>query len=441
MPITCLDKIIGLDRTACACFATDAIPAAIGNVVGAATYSNTPSNVVTWTENNGVIPSNPAALFVYQNGQKLNASTGDYTISPNSGFQQSTVTINANRWTAGDLIEIIAFQEEPLDYATSNTGFYMTDSEYGLPIREAILSAADCGQSDLWQVMARAREEAIRDFKRDLLVYLDMYKVKGVTAWRGAAGKIEVKAFTTLNVDYAGQLIRAVNRTPHRKLVINAIWAGFTTTGTTNLTLRSNKPGWVNQVIPVAHTANGWTKTPLATPIVIDLYDVLEAELYYALTYPAQGVTVMNNKLWCCGSPSWANLFTLSGVSTNNLDDLREQWGRGADGLGLVIEGYTDCADLDWICELPELAGQQMYETIGLAVLCKATVRLLSQLLDSGVINHYTLLMDQQGYAKRDFLSARYSELLQWVAKNLPPGASGCWGCNKNSLFNAKMIV
>jgi hypothetical protein len=442
MSLTCLDKIIGLDRTACACFATSAVPAAIGNVVGAQAFVATTTNVLTWTQNNGVLPVNfAAALLVFQNGQKLNFSTGDYTVTPNSGYQQSTITIAAGRWAQGDNFEVIAYQEEPLDYATSNSGLYMTDVEYGLPIRDAILSAEDCDQSGIWEVMDRARTEAIRDFKRDIGVSLDMLKVRGVTPWRGAAGKIEVNAFAPLNVLYGGQLLRPVGRHPHRKVVVTAIHVGFTTTGTTPLTFRSNAQGWTDQVVNVNHTANTWTRNALATAIELPMFDVLESKLYHAVTYDAMNRTVMSNRLYCCGGASWGHLFTLSGVATNNLADLREQIGRGADGMGLVLEGYTACDELDWICDLPQLGMQQLYETVGLAVLCKATVRLLSQLLDGGTINQYTLLMDAQGYAKRDALSAKYAELVRWIATHLPAGASGCWGCSKNSFFTSQIRI
>jgi len=68
-------------------------------------YTNTTSNVLTWTANAGVLPTPyVSSVAVYANGLKLSVSA--FTVTPNSAPGQSTVTIDANIHIDGNNYEI-----------------------------------------------------------------------------------------------------------------------------------------------------------------------------------------------------------------------------------------------------------------------------------------------------------------------------------------------
>ena len=58
-------------------------------------YNNHTGNVLLWTANGGAIPATPnTRLWVFQNGQKLDVTIGQYTVTANTSPGQSTITIN-----------------------------------------------------------------------------------------------------------------------------------------------------------------------------------------------------------------------------------------------------------------------------------------------------------------------------------------------------------
>lgn len=322
---------------------------------------------------------------------------------------------------------------------TSSTGYYMTDVQYGVPLRAGILSSAGCDETSIWATLNNIRAEAVRDMKLDLVAVLDSLKDSNYRRFEGSLGKADGRQKVAINSNYAGQILRPVMRKKHYKLVITHIYAGFSTTGTKTLTVRSNAIGWTNETVTLNTTADQWVENTLETALELPFYDPLAVELYYAFTYSGSGQTILSNDLYCCGRPTWGDLFTLAGVTTNNLDDLEDNKGRGSQGLGLVLRGRIECESLGWVCDLTSLGMTDTFKMIGLAILLKSTQKLIAQLTRTGVINEWTLLDADNWPVRMADAEMRYNELINLIARQLPTGVSGCYGCDKRGLRLTKI--
>ena len=331
-----------------------------------------------------------------------------------------------------DVSECECYPDAPEGFNTSTSGYYMTDSIAGVPMQGAILTAARCDELDIWAVMARERTAAIRDFKNDLEGVLKMTKESGRMAFQGVLAKVEKIGNVNINSTYAGQIIRPQYRKKHHRLVITAIHAGFSTTGTKTVTVRSNAQGWVNQTLTCNTVAGVWTKTTLSAPVSIPLFDALQAALYYAFTYDGPGVTAISNRIFCCGQPSWAKIVQVGGLTVNSLDDLDNLQGGYGDGYGLALEGYLVCDGMDWICDWARYGDTQLYNTAGLAILYRATARLLETLIKSDKINQYTLIAEDRAQEQAQQAHENYKQLIDYISRALPDGVSGCYGCTKS---------
>lgn len=88
-----------------------AVPTPTDATINMQSFPNSATNALTYTENGGQLPTPHAArVWVFQNGQKLLAESGQYTIS--QGVSSATVTIDSGTHWNGSYYEIFAFETE-----------------------------------------------------------------------------------------------------------------------------------------------------------------------------------------------------------------------------------------------------------------------------------------------------------------------------------------
>lgn len=323
------------------------------------------------------------------------------------------------------------YPDEPENYNTSTSGYYLTDEEYGVPVRGAILASNDCTETTIWDVMANARTNAIRDFEIDLKNALDQAKLPGFKQWTGVIGKPAATRNTTTSNTYAGVILRPKKRMPHQSFVITDLYLGMADSGTYTVRLNSNSFGYTEQTQAITVTGGAFKKETLSTPWTLPLYDDETDDLYYSLSVAHGGSAILDNQSYCCGRPSWMNAFEVGGFTS---DSVTENWlANNRTMYGIAFKGYVTCSYLQWICELTELAGAEMLSLIGRAIQHKATVKILSQLMRGQEINKYTLLNQEDTYARIQWANDHYNELISYIAQNMPDGASGCYSCAKSS--------
>lgn len=90
---------------------TSAIPEPSTGTINMQSFPNSATNALVYTENGGQLPTPHASqVWVFQNGQKLLAEEGQYTIT--QGVGSATITINSNTHWNGSYYEVFAFETE-----------------------------------------------------------------------------------------------------------------------------------------------------------------------------------------------------------------------------------------------------------------------------------------------------------------------------------------
>lgn len=335
----------------------------------------------------------------------------------------------------------------PAGFDASDSGYYLTDVEYGFPVRFAAAALADCSESDIWDALSNARSEAIRDVEQDIENELMVSREGTFKAWRGVIGETSSNRRGTTGRAYAGVQIKPKRRDIDRSFVITALWAGFTSTGTIDVEISSNAQSFTPVQLTLNTTANRFTRNALQTPVVLDLYSLEQPGLSYAITYDAPGREAMDNSKHCsCGSlPAWVKDVDVTGFAS---DELLSQTGAHYDPRlcnarmwGIAVEGYFACQDIAFLCRLDELGQANIKSLLGRAVSYKAALKLMLKADKSPVVNQFTLLGAEERAARMQMYSEAYAEILKFITRNAPTGASSCWGCNKGGMKVANRMI
>jgi hypothetical protein len=320
------------------------------------------------------------------------------------------------------------------DYATSSTGYYATDREFGYPVLDSLLYSKNCLESDVWDLLVQCRADAIRDFKTDMSAALSQTRLSRLTQWNGAIGNAQGTVLSQTSNTYAGVQIAPRRAIKGANFVLTAVWFGGNVTGVVDLELTSTDPDFTPQTIALNGTANRWVKTTLDNAINLPMYVSGISDLYYNFKYETAGIRFLqNNAKACCGrsNPAWMIHLNAGGFTTSDFQEDNEYIG-GSMFNGLVLEGYFTCASLDWICEIENLAQYQIKNVVGRAIQAKTTVKAISATIETNRINQHTILAQDGALERRAMMQQSYNEKIAWLAQNLPDGASDCWECTKN---------
>lgn len=312
----------------------------------------------------------------------------------------------------------------------SDSGYYITDDEYGIPLLGALFANTDCDGDTIWDVLADQRTKAIRDFETDLSQALLVEREQGITAYRGLIAKAEGTNVFPAQEKVFGIQLRPRYRYRDASFIITDLYLGVNSSETVTVTLSSNDPDFAPLTQAVTLQPNRWTKQTLPVEWEVPLYSVAVSDLRYNIYFQATAdMRVRSNKIWCCSRPAWLNHMEASGFIVDSVsDDLLATSSRGS---GIALGGYMACDKLAWICNLEELNGADFRDLIARAIQFKAAVRVIGYIQSSGMVNRYTLLHAEALQAKKAQLQEMYSQGITWIAQNLPANMSSCWGCSK----------
>ena len=328
---------------------------------------------------------------------------------------------------------------EPSGGSVSDSGYYLTDSEYGFPLVESVFANADCSEGSGWDLLQESLSGAIREVKNDLLQALNQYRESNVANYRGLIGKAESKTTYPVSGNIFGVQIRPRKRLKDAYWTIKAFHLGIDTAGDYEITISSNDNTWTPVSYTVTVSGDAWTRYELETPLQLPLYSIATSDLKYNITYSPGAARARVNKFTCCGVVfGWMSHLDAHGINAGALDD--DYRYSGTTGHGLAIEGYFDCNKLDWICDLDELNGYEFKTVIARLIQAKGKIKIISRILDSGKINYFTLLQPEKMAADRQAAQEMYAEYMLWVVQNMPPNITSCWGCEKSGPRITKII-
>jgi hypothetical protein len=335
---------------------------------------------------------------------------------------------------------------KPANFASlnaSDSGYYLTDEDYGFPLLAALFSSIDCGDPDnIYNVLERARKAAINKIKTDLPTALSRYWDEAVPGFDGLVAKRSANGVTNPVNSFVGQLWRPVP-TKGAYFTVNAFWLALDQAANVTLTIKSNDPDFADIVQPLAYTLTGgqFQQFTLATPIEIPFFsrtadsggccDGCGLRYVFSVELPT-GVKPMNNTFYCCGGrPNYMRFLEAGGFDVASPETLVEDctYTCSNAGYGLSIDGFISCDKTDWLCNLKQIGGLDMRDYAARLIQHASTEWLANHVLDSQELNFWTVLSREQVYGKRSHAGKRFEEMLLFMAQKLPPEATGCYKC------------
>lgn len=325
----------------------------------------------------------------------------------------------------------------PDDFDTSDSGYYLTDVDYGLTVSEQCALAG-------WTMLSNALTQAIAETKTDLRAKLREKFAGRVSPFSGQIGKLKSTGSLSLSKDYIGIRIRVKRQIRGAKWVFKKIYLGLNTSGAKSVTVTSNDPLFTAPT-PVSVTAVANQFANAETSIELPLWSRAEFDageyLEYYLTIPRGSVQPLNNTLNCCGStPGWMGYFWTEGMAADDDEGTGATYGLNANGM--VLDGYLTCEELDWLCDAEELGGYYTTDVLARTIQFRGAAIAISALLDTLQVSPCTGYQFENLNAKRNYLNQRYAENVQWIANNIPPGVTDCFTCKPEQMQRrAKLLV
>lgn len=327
--------------------------------------------------------------------------------------------------------------DEPAGFDTSISGYYLTDPDFGLTAMDGVSVAG-------WGVLEQAREQAIREFKTDLLASLRSRFDLAASPFNGYFGKLKYTSTRSVSNDYLGIRIRA-RRQKGMKVVLTKCLLGLDTSGSYTVTVTSNDPLFVApDNLTVTHTTgsfNGtdWPGSGIELPLWSDSLDCDYLEYY--ISFDRSGATPYNNLLTCCGNnEGWQKHLKSSGFSAGTATP--ETTGSfSSAAMGMSLKGYITCETLDWICELNEVGGLDFQDIIARCIQWRGAAIACSLLIESPGISvgngfNLPILAD-----RRTLLNGKYAPAVKWVSENIPRGLTDCFTCKPSNKFHTTKLL
>ena len=325
----------------------------------------------------------------------------------------------------------------PTGFDDSDSGYHLTDTDYGLTV-------IDQCTINGWTLLEAARTQAILEVKSDLRAKLRDRYDGGITPFSGIIAQLSFTGSQSVSKNFLGHRHRTKNQ-KGAKLVIKKIYLGLSIAGTYNVTITSNDPLFVSPAATpvVIATANTMTAHTLATPIELPLFSRSCEGLWleYYIGFDRNGATPVNNKITCCGNqPTWKQHLTVSGFDAT--DNIATDGGFTSMGMGMALDAYLACEELDWICEAEYLNGYHLKDVLARALQMRGAAIAISAMVDQFGVNPCISSQYENLNARRAYLNKRSSEMLDWVSQNVPKGVTDCFTCKPQEMFHrAKILV
>lgn len=322
----------------------------------------------------------------------------------------------------------------------SDSGLYLTDHDGGFPLMESVLAAIDCNTPDnALDIMLEARSSAIKQFTTDVSATIAPTRIQA-NLFRGTIARPLVKSVfqTPAGATSLGlEVVLPVRR--GQSLIVKRVFSAFPTYADFTINVWSNDPTFEATTIDVTGGVDGAVREfvlpePLALPQHSEAM-ASEGRIIYRFYY-----TPVTNpyglELHCCGQKAtYHGFFAANGfvnkdgsVTSENVETI----GNYSTSPGFSLDAYQTCGVTDWLCETTELGGYQLQGLIAQAIRYRAAINLIHRVLGTNNINAYTLLGRDALYGKRNNYRKEYAGIVEWIAQNVPEGASDCLGCKKS---------
>lgn len=332
-------------------------------------------------------------------------------------------------------------EDFPADINEGQAEVYLDELE-GLNL-DSINGGADCSKGNVWEMMDRARDNASKALKADLLSCMESNYVAKRPNYSGFVGETQANSTLTFSQTRAGMLWL-----PHKviggKAKIKRIGVFMNAVAAVSVSIYDNDQ---NYNTPLAtYTINSAVNTPqyavLSPALEVPLWKQNGDKIEYYFVYTISGFMPRNNKSQCipCSGGvkdvAWNNWLQVYGIRGNGNDF--KNFSRTSELNGLIIDAEFMCNAGRAICsdEYPldfENSGRAMQ--IAYAIRFKAGAILIDNILSSPEINRYTMLDREALYGKRNHYRSKYEQWIQYLCENTEAINNDCWACKPNALI------
>ena len=328
----------------------------------------------------------------------------------------------------------------PVDYNTSSSGLFITDPEHGFPMVEALNVSGDCSGYGVWDILANSRDKAIIQFKIDFLAKVRQRYNRTINSWAGSIGKLKNSGSQALQKQFAGHVYLPYP-IKDGKLVVTGLYIGLTTTeAVVPITFSSNDPTFTPVVRNVSSVANTWELNDF-TDVELPFYSDKVDELQYYVSYDTTGLLNIKSSFFCCGGRApYTKSFKYGGFNVDVISEDNISCGANTT-YGLAVQGYLACNELDWLCNIDQLAGYEVQQVIARCIQSQAASVAASEVLTSSRTNKYTTWSSEVIEERYNGLKEAYSTNVDWLVDNFPTDASGCFECKSAKTFQKKQIL
>lgn len=219
----------------------------------------------------------------------------------------------------------------PADYATSLSGLYIANQEFGLPI-EKLQALKFNDDENVWTFLEKCREDAISTFLTDLNKNIpDAHKIYA-NKYSGFVGNIKEYSYTVANLKARIGEVLVPKKWMGLKAQIKGvrIFIPGLTDGTIDVHLSTDLlKGDTTPHYQLPFTGNTGdvlhVDVPANLPLIIDLHDQYNERVEIFFSVLRAGNDPLNTKFHCstCNTlPAWSKFFSPKQINVDTLDEL-----------------------------------------------------------------------------------------------------------------------
>ena len=334
-----------------------------------------------------------------------------------------------------------------VNISDGQTEVYLDELE-GLNL-SILTGAADCEEGNIWEMMVKARENAIYQFQSDLMSCIEDNYIAKRPNYSGYIGELAHNSSLSITETTAGIVVR-FPRIVGGKLKLRKIGLIMNAALAISVSIYNND---LNQTTPIGtytinSLANAVNFGTLVTPLELPLWSNSVNNLEYYFVYNVSGFQPRNNKTVCVPCSGgvknvvWANWLTVTGIKGNGTD--YASYRNTAEINGLVLDAELTCNGSRVICsdEYPlDFENNGKARQMAYAVRFKAGALLIDDILSSPQINRYTMMDREALYGKRNHYRAKYEEWIKYLCANTPIINNDCWICKPSGLISRGTIL
>lgn len=335
---------------------------------------------------------------------------------------------------------------KPYNYNESKSGLFLDQLE-GLNLK-LVQGAEDCEEGSLWDMLDKARRNAIKAFKADIIgTLLTNYKYKR-QPFSGVIGNQKFTKNLSLNTSYGGGRIFCAN-VIGGVLSLKRIGLLFDTSKTFDIEIYNNFNDSPIAEYTVHCNANVLTWFDLPTALNLNMTNEADVENpQYYLVYSTSGLNPKDNRAGCgCGGgyryyfnpgkpafksyekERWSEYVMLAGISGNDISD-RENWSTTEYLNGLILDVSFKCRVQDLICtEDMDFESNGAALAMANAIRYKSGVFLIDSILASNNINGYTMTDRERLMGKKNSYAKEYNDRIVWLGSEINYRANDCLAC------------